>query len=307
MKPIICIAGPTASGKSALAVRIAKTVGGEVINADSMQVYSDIQVLSARPTEVDMEGVPHHLFGYVGAETRYSTGEWLRDVQPVILECLARDVVPILTGGTGLYFKTLNDGIAKIPHISRLARMRAYEIFTDQGIEGLRAKCMQVDPKATAKILGDDPQRLQRIYSVWYGSGHNLSEWQALTRPIVPKKVCYCGVMMPERQNLYNKINARFDDMVQLGGVTEAKRVLDTNPNYLPDYPMYKAIGLSHLLKFHKGEMSYDEAIELAKRDSRRLAKRQMTWFRNQTPDWPKLTNRAETEAFIASIPDHVT
>ncbi len=307
MKPIICIAGPTASGKSALAVRLAKAVGGEVINADSMQVYSDIQVLSARPTPEEMGGVPHHLFGHVTGDVHYSTGAWIRDVTPIVIDCLAKDEVPILTGGTGLYFKALFDGIADIPDVSSRAMQESADTLDRMGIEKFRAKCEAIDLPATAKVLGHDPQRLLRIYSVWLETGRSLSEWQVQTIPVIPKDVARFAVVMPDRSELYNRINARFDQMVELGGVDEAKRVLDSYDRKNRLGPMFKAIGLSHLMRFHQGELSYEAAIDLAKRDSRRLAKRQMTWFRNQTPDWTKLSSEADMNMFIHSVPNHVT
>jgi len=302
VKPIVCIAGPTASGKSALAIRVAKAVGGEVINADSMQVYGDLPVLSARPPQEEMEGVPHHLFGHIEWDRSYSTGEWVREVEPVILDCLARGVVPILTGGTGLYFKAIFEGLAHIPPIGCNSEIETAKILRNEGIAHLRKLCEGVDLEATSKILGDDPQRLGRIYGVWLQTGVKLSTWQAITVPLIPKSAARYAVVMPERQALYDRINTRFDNMVELGGVKEARRVYDERPKLSGHFPMLKAIGLSHLTRHFKGELSYDEAIDLAKRDSRRLAKRQMTWFRNQTPDWPQLTTPTECDNFAASL-----
>lgn len=300
MKPIVCIAGPTASGKSALAVRVAKSVGGEVINADSMQVYGDISVLSARPEEDEMSGVPHHLFGHVKGNAPYSTGHWVREVQPVILDCLARGVVPILTGGTGLYFKSLFDGIADIPQVSPEMEQRVIDEIERAGVDAIRAKCEEIDPSANSKVLGQDPQRLGRIYGVWLQTGVPLSQWQTNTQPIIPKANARLAVVLPDREQLYAKINSRFDQMVDLGGVEEAKHVAALG--YSPKLPMMKAIGLSHLLRHLSGELSYEVAIDLAKRDSRRLAKRQMTWFRNQTSDWPKLTTQHAQHQFVQSL-----
>lgn len=300
MKPVICIAGPTASGKSAFAVRIAKTVGGEIINADSMQVYQDIQVLSARPSYDEMDGVAHHLFGYVPGDVPYSTGQWLRDVIPVILDCLARGAVPILTGGTGLYFKALLEGLADIPRVDSDLREEIEREWQKKGLSWLRDACMRIDPTATSRVLGDDPQRLERIYAVYRQTGLALSEWQKQTHPMIPKQFCRMAVLMPQRQLLYNKINHRFDHMVELGGLEEARRTLARG--YDLKSPMMKAIGLSHLLRHLRGELEYKEAIELAKRDSRRLAKRQMTWFRNQTTDWPKLSTDFEQIAFMQGL-----
>ena len=209
MKPIIFIAGPTASGKSAWAINIAKTCGGEIINADAMQVYGDLQILSARPDISEMARVPHHLFGHIAGNVRYSSGQWLREVQPVILDCLARDVVPILTGGTGLYYKALLDGLAEIPAISDDVFGDVRKMLEENGIEQLRAEAQRLDPKATAKVLGHDPQRLSRIVGVHRETGHTLTAWQSKTRPIIPRQFCECAVLMPDRPLLYERINKR--------------------------------------------------------------------------------------------------
>ena len=300
MKPIICIAGPTASGKSAWALEIAKTVGGEIINADALQVYSDLQILSARPTHHEMQDVPHHLFGHVAGDVRYSTGQWLREVQPVVLDCLARDVVPILTGGTGLYFKALTEGIAEMPPVSDEAMAKAQGVLDDRGIAALREEAELVDAVATARVLGHDPQRLFRIVSVFYETGRALSAWQANTRPIIPKQFCKRAVLLPERQGLYERINNRFGVMVENGGLAEAQAIFAKG--YDPSLPMMKAIGLKQFFPYLLGEVELAESIELAKRDTRRFAKRQFTWFRGQASDWIKIANNAQRRQFEANI-----
>lgn len=304
MKPIICIAGPTASGKSSWALEIAKSVGGEIINADALQVYADLQILSARPAVSEMENIPHHLFGHVAGDRRYSTGQWLRDVQPVLLNCLARDVVPILTGGTGLYFKALTTGIADIPPVSETAMDAAQAVLKRQGIAALRLKAECVDPVAAARVMGDDPQRLLRIVSVYNQSGRTLSEWQKDTRPVIPLQFCKSAVLLPERQPLYDRINARFEAMIENGGLDEAKAVFDKG--YDKSLPMMKAIGLQQFFPYLRGEMTLTESIELAKRDTRRFAKRQFTWFRGHAADWEKITNNAQKVAFEANIPSEL-
>ena len=296
MKPVICIAGPTASGKSAWALEIAKSVGGEIINADALQVYADLQILSARPTRGEMNEVPHHLFGHIAGHVRYSTGQWLREVQPVILDCLARDVIPILTGGTGLYFKALTEGIAEVPPVSAKAMSTAQSLLDDKGIAALRDQAERVDAVASARVLGNDPQRLLRIVSVYNETGKALSEWQANTRPIIPKRFCRRAVLLPERTSLYERINTRFDAMVENGGLSEAKAVY--NKGYDLSLPMMKAIGLQQFIPYLRGEVELAESIEHAKRDTRRFAKRQFTWFRGQASNWHQITNSAQKRAF---------
>ena len=300
MKPIICIAGPTASGKSAWALEIAKSVGGEIINADALQVYLDLQILSARPTLQEMDSIPHHLFGHVVGNVRYSTGQWLREVQPVILQCLARDVIPILVGGTGLYFKALIEGIAEVPPVSDESMSKAQAVLDENGIARLRAEAEKVDAIAAARVLGNDPQRLLRIVSVFYETDRALSSWQANTRPIIPKRFCRRAVLLPQRQGLYERINARFGAMIENGGLAEAKAIFEKG--YDHSLPMMKAIGLQQFFPYLRGEVDLDESIELAKRDTRRFAKRQFTWFRGQAANWDQITNNAQKRVFEANI-----
>ena len=206
---ILCLAGPTASGKSAWAVRLAKTYDGEIINADSMQVYADLQILSARPALDEMEGVPHHLFGHIDGSVRYSVGAWLREVMPVIDDCITRGKTPILVGGTGLYFKALTVGLAVVPEPNHDA-VKAADDFLAKGIDVLRRKAEQLDPVAAARVLGDDPQRLLRIVPVGLGTGKPLSVWQSETKPAVLPSAWTGAILLPERAALYGCINQRF-------------------------------------------------------------------------------------------------
>lgn len=300
MKPIVFIAGPTASGKSAWAIELAKTFNGEIINADAMQVYEDLQILSARPTISEMQGVPHHLFGHIAGNIRYSTGQWLREVQPVILDCLAREVVPILVGGTGLYFKALLEGLAKVPAISQDVFESVETILENEGIASLREEALRIDPRATQRILGDDPQRLSRIVSVYRDTGRPLSVWQSETRPIIPKQFCQCAVLIPDRSVLYERINARFENMITSGGLNEAKSVFAKN--YDNSLPIMKAIGVRQLQGYFAGDTNLDDSIALASRDTRRFAKRQLTWFRGQARNWQNVTNNSDKVVFEGKL-----
>jgi len=295
MKLTLCIAGPTASGKSAWALELAKKYDGEVINADALQVYSELQILSARPTKDEMGDIPHHLYGNVSASMRYSTGKWLRDVDKSIIDVLARGKTPILVGGTGLYFKALTQGLAQIPEPSETAVIRTQSILEDEGIKALRKKAEKLDPIATSRVLGDDPQRLLRIVNVATGTDKPLSEWQSSTKPLIPPGYWKGAVLLPAREQLYAKINARFGDMVREGGLDEARRVRDLNLE--PSLPAMKAIGLRELISHLNGEISLDEAIETAARETRRFAKRQYTWLRGQMKDWEKVETLQDRHA----------
>lgn len=305
--PIVCIAGPTASGKSAWAVKLAKNglavgkdgarVYGEVINADAMQVYADLQILSARPDADEMDGVPHHLFGHVDGAVRYSTGKWLDDVVPVILDVMARGRVPILTGGTGLYFKALTQGLANIPDAPTT---HATALLEARGIAALRIEAARLDPKATARVMGDDPQRLIRIVSVATQTTKPLSAWQTDTRPIVPRGYWYGAVLAPDRAQLYARINKRFDGMIAQGGLDEVRRLRARGLS--PDLPVLKAIGVQQFMQALDNPQSIQDAIDIAKRDTRRFAKRQFTWFRGQAKHWYFVENSSDKDVFVENI-----
>ena len=297
MKPVIMIAGPTASGKSALAVRLARQLDGEVINADSMQVYSDLRVISARPTAPDMGGVPHHMFGHIDASVRYSVGAWTREAVPIILDCLARGKYPILTGGTGLYFKALTEGLADIPDIP-FSVVEGLKIrLKQEGFNPLLGEAYSCDPTATARLLGQDPQRLLRILSVFEHTGQPLSTWQANTRPIIPKGY-WRGIMLdPPRGELYRRIDKRFEDMVDTGGRSEIKALLARD---LPrGLPAMKAIGVGQSFSvpesFSTGGVEW---ISLCQRDTRRFAKRQKTFFRKYAHDWTWISHAKAINAY---------
>ena len=294
MNPVICIAGPTASGKSAWALSVAKKYKGEIINADAMQVYSDLQIISARPTIADMEDVPHHLFGHIDGSERYSVGKWLEEAVPIILDVLARGKLPILTGGTGLYFKALTEGLASVPKIST----EKAAIFLDvNGIKALRVKAEALDPVAASRVLGNDPQRLIRIVSVAEETGQPLSVWQQNTKAVVPKSYWLGAVLTPDRAALYERINARFDIMMANGGIDEVKRLMQRG--LAADLPVMRAIGVS---QFVNSEDSIQKAIEYCKRDTRRFAKRQYTWFRGQAKQWCFTENFSAKQRFEEKI-----
>jgi tRNA dimethylallyltransferase len=300
MKPVICIAGPTASGKSGYAVRVAQAVDGEIINADALQVYADLKILSARPDTSEMAGIPHHLFGHVPGSARYSTGKWLREVEPLIFDILARDKSPILVGGTGLYFRALLQGLADIPPVPERLSKDTQSRLEREGIEKLRAEAEQLDSIAAGRVLGDDPQRLQRIVNVAKGTGRSLSSWQAETRPVVPSRFARFCVLTPPREQLYERINGRYDEMLRAGGLEEAKVLFAKS--YEESLPVMKAIGLRQLQSYIRSEGALDDVIEDAKRESRRFAKRQMTWFRNQPPKGVMLKNQQERNHFLNQI-----
>lgn len=288
MHPAILIHGPTASGKTALAIEVARRLGGEVINADSMQVYCDLQVISARPTEEEMGGVPHHLFGHVDAATRYSTGEWLEAARGIIKKLERQNKHAIFVGGTGLYLLALTQGLSDIPPVPDEIRAEVKAITEAEGADGLRARLMPHDPDLAERLGTGDRQRLARAYEVWLATGRPLTDFQSERQPPVLQEGSWIGfALTPPRAALYKKIDRRFEGMLMQGAMAEARALAARQLD--PELPAMKAHGMPWLAAFARGEMSAEEAAENAKRDTRRYAKRQFTWIGRQFPFWPRI------------------
>lgn len=300
--PVWLIAGPTASGKTALAIHAVRQLGGEVVNADSMQIYADIPILSASPSADEQGGISHHLFGVLDASERASVGWWARAAMAAIGDIRSRGNTPVVVGGTGLYFNALTDGLAEVPDIPAETAKAAAEI-AGQGITALRAEAERHDPEGAARVLGDDVQRLRRIVEVGLATGRALSSFHGDTVPLLAADEWRGVVIEPDREALYARIDARFDHMLAQGAIEEveglARRGLD------PDLPAMKALGVPQLIALRNGEMTQTEAEEYAKRESRRYAKRQYTWFRNRCADWPRIVSldpamaRAQFDALL--------
>lgn len=300
--PVWLIAGPTASGKTALAIHAARRLGGEVVNADSMQIYADIPVLSAAPALSEQGGIPHHLFGVLDASERASVGWWARAAMAVIEDIWSRRNTPVVVGGTGLYFNALTEGLAEVPDIPAEAAERAGEI-AGQGVEILRAEAEKHDPVGASRVLGDDVQRLRRIVEVGLATGRALSSFHGATVPLLAAGEWRGVVIEPDREALYARIDARFDHMLGAGAIEEVDRLARRGLD--PELPAMKALGVPQLVALRNGEMTRAEAEEYAKRESRRYAKRQFTWFRNRCADWPRIdsldpaTARAQFDALL--------
>ncbi|MEO1039754.1 MAG: tRNA (adenosine(37)-N6)-dimethylallyltransferase MiaA [Pseudomonadota bacterium] len=300
---LLLIAGPTAAGKTALAIEAARRLDADIINADSMQVYAGLSVLTARPSLEEVGAVPHHLFGHVDPGERYTTGRWLKDALSVIRDLRAADRRAVLVGGTGLYFKALTEGLAPTPDIPADVKARAQALLDAHGVEGLRAEAERLDPDAAARIAGADRQRLLRVIEVAWATGAPLSALQGATEPAIAAQDWTGLVLEPDRDTLYARIDARYDAMVKAGGLNEARAIAERALD--PQLPVMKAVGLPPLLDHLGGVLSLEAAIEQGARDTRRYAKRQFTWFRNQTPDWARITSldpersRAELRALI--------
>ncbi len=281
----LLIAGPTASGKSALALSLAEKLGGVIINADSMQVYRDLRVITARPTPQEEVRVPHRLYGHVDAAVNHSVGHWFRDAQGALAEAAALGKTPIFVGGTGLYFKALLTGLAAIPPIDPEIRGAFRARLEAEGVEALHAELARLDPQTAARLMVRDRSRILRALEVLEATGRTMGEWHddELPGALDPEGAIKI-FLNPEREELKRRIEGRFGKMLDAGAIEEV-RALDARG--LPDtLPAMKAHGVPWLRKFFRGEISREEAAEGAIMDTRRYAKRQVTWFRNQMPGW---------------------
>lgn len=287
-RQILLIAGPTASGKSALALRAARALDGEIVNADALQLYADLRVLSARPSHEEQAGIPHHLFGVADGADGWSVGRWLRAASPVIDDILARGRIPVVVGGTGLYFKALTEGLADVPPTPAAVRQSVTAMFDALGEDRFRALLASADPDAARRIEAGDRMRLSRAMEVLEATGRPLSAWQADTAPALEPDAWRAVAIIPDRAELYARCDARFDAMLAGGALEEVRALLARGLD--PNLPVMKAVGVRELERHLAGELTLEAAADLARQETRRYAKRQLTWLRNQTPDWPRIT-----------------
>ncbi|MGV1844851.1 MULTISPECIES: tRNA (adenosine(37)-N6)-dimethylallyltransferase MiaA [unclassified Rhizobium] len=285
----ILITGPTASGKSGMAVELASLHDGVVINADSMQVYDTLRILTARPSIEDTKGIPHHLYGHVPARDAYSTGMWLRQISELLAELRQERRMPVIVGGTGLYFKALTGGLSPMPEIPAELREGLRQRLIDEGAEPLYRELAQRDPAMAATLKPQDGQRIVRALEVKQATGQSLAALQGLAGPVIidparARKI----VVMPERQLLHARIDRRFEAMLADGAEKEVADLLALGLS--PQQPVMKAIGVSQIAAMLRGEIGREEVIELGSAATRQYAKRQMTWFRNQMDEsWERI------------------
>ena len=288
MEPRIwLIAGPTASGKSALGQRVAEATGGEIVNADSMQLYAGLRVLSAGPSPEEQARAPHHLFGTVDPADGWSAGRWLRAANQVIAEVRGRARDAIVVGGTGLYFRALTEGLAEIPEVAADVRRATGAEFEAMGEAAFRARLARADPAAAARIAPGDRQRLSRAWEVYVATGVSLSDQQARADGALPAGSWSVVALEPPRPQLYARCDARFEVMMSEGALSEVRALLARNLD--PDLPAMKAVGVRELAMYLRGDLTLNDAIAAAQQETRRYAKRQMTWMRGQMADWPRV------------------
>jgi tRNA dimethylallyltransferase len=286
MPPVtVIIGGPTASGKSALALALARALGGTVINADSMQVYRELPVLTAQPSAADRAAAPHRLYGFLSVTERCSAARWATLARTEIDAARGEGRLPIVVGGTGLYLRALVDGLAPVPDIPADVRQAALQRLGALGKAAFHAELGRRDPLMAARIRPSDPQRMVRAWEVVEATGRSLADWQrqAAESPSGPADRFVTLLLLPERQQLYAACNARFQAMIRRGALDEARAVAVYAE--APGSPGLRAVGLRELVAYVRGQVSLDAAIAAGQQATRRYAKRQVTWFRHQLPD----------------------
>ena len=281
----VLIAGPTASGKSALALALAQKNGGVVINANSMQVYRDLRIITARPTPEEEARAPHRLYGHVDAAVNFSAGSWVTDAAKVLAEAREQNALPIFVGGSGLYFKALTRGLSAVPPIPPQIREGVRARLERDGIEALHAELGKRDPASAERLKPRDRTRIARALEVVEATGRSLTDWHSDgLPPLLPPGAFSALFLEPEREALYARIDARFDAMLKEGALAEvaalAVRRLD------PLLPAMKAHGVPALIRHLEGEITLEEAAAIGRADTRHYAKRQFTWFRHQLPEF---------------------
>jgi tRNA dimethylallyltransferase len=284
----VLIAGPTASGKSALALAVAERLGGVIINTDSMQVYRDLAIITARPGAADAARAGHLLYGHVDAAENYSVGRFVADAAAALIQARTQSRVPVFAGGSGLYFKALTRGLAAIPPVDAAIRTAIRARLEAGGVAALHVELARRDPATAARLNPADRIRIARALEVFEATGRAISDWHRDGLPPLLEPAHVAKVFLaPERAALYRRIDARFDAMLAAGALEEVRalhaRRLD------PLLPAMKAHGVPWLIRHLEGEMPLTAAAEAGKRDTRHYAKRQFTWFRHQLADWPRV------------------
>lgn len=296
----VLIAGPTASGKSALALELALATGGIIINADSMQVYRDLRIITARPTAADEALVPHRLYGHVDAAVNFSAGAWVGDAAKALEAATAERRLPIFVGGTGLYFKALTAGLSVVPPIPAEVREDVRARLQQNGVEALHAELAHRDPRAAERLNLRDRTRIARALEVVEATGRSLLDWHGEGQPpLLPKDNFRAVFLAPARDELYARIDARFDAMLGAGALREVERLAARHLD--PLLPAMKAHGVPALIRHLRGELSLEEAATIGRADTRHYAKRQFTWFRHQLPEFEWLKPE-EARGWLAAI-----
>ena len=284
---IVLISGPTASGKSNIAVKIAKKIQGEIINADSMQVYKKLKILTVRPNKIEQKNIKHHLYGFVDLNKKFSTGQWLELTIKKIKNIQQRKKIPILVGGTGLYFQSLVDGLVKIPEIPLKFRNKVRLMSKRDGQKKFYKKLLKLDPNIKDKFDPNDTQRSIRAYEIKSYTDISMYDWLAKTKPEFKDSNFLKLQIETKREKLIERINLRTLGMINNGAVNEVKKFLKLKIR--KDQSVNKVIGIAELTQYLNHEVTLEEAKELISIKTRQYAKRQATWARTRMTSWKKI------------------
>ncbi len=278
IKNIYVIAGPTATGKSDFSIKLAKKIGGVVINSDSMQVYKNLKILTARPSKLEMKNIDHYLYGYVDGSERYNVEKWCNDSSNLINHLFKNNLTPILVGGTGLYIDTLVNGLIDIPSISESIKIESEKILNKFGKDFLINQIKNFDPESFKEINSNDTLRLRRIWEIYESTGKKYSEWKLhKNKKFINNYNLKIFLFLPDRKKNYEIVNSRFLKMINVGAIDEVKKMLELNLS--ESLPIMRAHGVPEITKYLKNEISLDECISKGQQVTRNYVKRQHTWW----------------------------
>tara|TARA_B100000575_G_scaffold204680_1_gene166171 strand:+ start:88 stop:999 length:912 start_codon:yes stop_codon:yes gene_type:complete len=289
MEKIVLLSGPTATGKSSLASKVAEKIDGEIINADSIQLYKDLFILTARPN-TEKEKIKHHCYGFLDGDINWSVGKWVDEISEILKDIIKRKKVPIVVGGTGFYFKAITDGLSPIPNIDKSIRLKIENELEKNGLEELQKRLSFIDPKASEKINPNDRQRIIRALEVYEGTDKKISEFWLMKREKIINYKTINFKIDSDREWIYKNCDLRVDYMLENGAVEEVSDLL--NKSYSKNSPIMRAIGVDEITSFLNNDITIDRASELIKFKTHQYAKRQITWINNQMISWNRINTQ---------------
>ena len=289
IEKIVLLSGPTATGKSSLASKLAEKIDGEIINADSIQLYRDLFILTARP-DIKKEKIKHHCYGFLDGDINWSVGKWINEINKILKDVIKRKKVPIVVGGTGFYFKAITDGLSPIPDIDKSIRLKIENDLEKNGLTKLQKRLAFIDPKASEKINPNDRQRIMRALEVFEGTNKKISDFWLMKREKIINYKSINFKIDAEREWIYKNCDLRVDYMFENGAVEEVRYLL--TKNYSENSPIMKAIGVDEITSFLNSDITLDKALELIKFKTHQYAKRQITWINNQMISWNSINTQ---------------
>jgi len=289
IEKIVLLSGPTATGKSSLASKLAEKIDGEIINADSIQLYRDLFILTARP-DIKKEKIKHHCYGFLDGDINWSVGKWINEINKILKDVIKRKKVPIVVGGTGFYFKAITDGLSPIPDIDKSIRLKIENDLEKNGLTKLQKKLAFIDPRASEKINPNDRQRIMRALEVYEGTNKKISDFWLMKREKIIKYKTINFKIDADREWIYKNCDLRVDYMFENGVVEEVRNLL--TKNYSKNSPIMKAIGVDEITSFLNSDITIDKALELIKFKTHQYAKRQITWINNQMISWNSINTQ---------------